>query len=394
MRNIFTLDIYLREQKFVNKHYLMKKNNQIEFLRKKNYIFLDDIGQGGTGKTILIKDEIIDEVFVCKKYSPYYPEDKEIYFNYFLDEIKILHQVYHKNVVRVFNYYLYPEQLTGYILMEFVKGQNINEFILDNADKINDLFVQTIEGFAYLEENKILHRDIRPDNILVTSNGVIKIIDFGFGKTVDFDNSENSISLNWRYPKPEEFAKNIYDTKSEIYFVGKLFEEILIEFENIDFKYFSIISKMISTYAGRINSFFDIYREIVSQIYTEIEFSDSEKTTYREFAESLIDIISKIPYNTKYQRDILQIIKSLEDFYKNSILEEIVQNNNKLTSIFLDGNYSYYPKKPFKVNTLNSMIRLLKSSSENRKKVILNNLWERFDKVERFYDSNDDDLPF
>lgn len=372
----------------------MKKNNQIEFLRKKNYIFLDDIGQGGTGKTILIKDEIIDEVFVCKKYSPYYPEDKETYFNYFLDEIKILHQVYHKNVVRVFNYYLYPEQVTGYILMEFVKGQNINEFLLDNADKINDLFVQTIEGFAYLEENKILHRDIRPDNILVTNNGVIKIIDFGFGKTVDFDNPDNSISLNWRYPKPDEFAKKIYDTKSEIYFVGKLFEEILIEFENIDFKYFSTISKMVSPYADRINSFFDIYREIVSQINTEIEFSNSEKTTYREFADSLIGIISKMPYNTKYERDIEKIIKLLEEIYKNSILEEVIQNNNKLSSIFLDGKYSYYPKTPFKVNTLNSMIRLLKSSSEDRKKVILNNLWERFDKVERYYDTSDDDLPF
>jgi serine/threonine protein kinase len=91
----------------------MNKNDQIEFLRKKNYIFQEDIGQGGTGKTILIKDELIDDVFVCKKYSPFYPEDKETYFGYFIDEIKLLHKVYHKNIVRVFNYYLYPEQVTG-----------------------------------------------------------------------------------------------------------------------------------------------------------------------------------------------------------------------------------------------------------------------------------------
>jgi len=152
----------------------MKKNAQIEFLRKKNYVFLNEIGQGGTGKTVLIKDEMIDEVFVCKKYSPYYPEDQETYFKYFIDEIKLLHQVYHKNIVRVFNYYLYPEQTTGYILMEFIKGQNINEYIYENPDKINDLFIQTIEGFWYLEDNKILHRDIRPENILITDNGITK----------------------------------------------------------------------------------------------------------------------------------------------------------------------------------------------------------------------------
>src|SRR5690606_22854966 len=147
------------------------------------------------------------------------PEDKETYFKYFIDEIKLLHKVYHKNIVRVFNYYLYPEQVTGYILMEFIKGYKIDEYVSVNPDKLNNLFVQTIEGFAYLEENNILHRDIRPDNILVTNDGVTKIIAFGFGKTVDCDNSDNSISLNWRYAKPDEFAQKIYDTKTEIYFV-------------------------------------------------------------------------------------------------------------------------------------------------------------------------------
>lgn len=372
----------------------MDRNDQIEFLRKKNYIFQEDIGQGGTGKTILIKDELIDEVFICKKYSPFYNEVKETYFKYFIDEIRLLHKVYHKNIVRVFNYYLYPEQLTGYILMEFIRGQKIDEFVSVNPDKLNNLFVQTIEGFAYLEENNILHRDIRPDNILVTNDGVIKIIDFGFGKTIDFDNSDNSISLNWRYPKPDEFTHKIYDTKTEIYFVGKLFEEIIIDFENIDFKYLNSISKMISSYSDRTSSFFEIYREIVNQIKTEIDFTPSEKIVYRAFADSLIELISKMPYGTKYKKDIEHIIKSLEELYKNSLLEEFIQNNNKLIIIFLDGQYSYFPKKQFKVETLSSMIKLLKSSSDDRKKIILNNLWERFDKIEKYFESNYDDLPF
>ncbi len=372
----------------------MNKNDQIEFLRKKNYIFQDDIGQGGTGKTILIKDELLDEVFVCKKYSPFYPEDKETYFKYFIDEIKLLHKIYHKNIVRVYNYYLYPEQVTGYILMEFIKGQKIDEYIFANPDKLNDIFVQTIEGFAYLEENKILHRDIRPENILVTNEGVSKIIDFGFSKTINFDNSDNSISLNWRYSKPDEFAEKIYDTKTEIYFVGKLFEEIIVQFNNIDFKYLSSISKMVSPYSERISSFFDIYREVVNLLKTEIDFSIFEKHAYREFADNLISLISKIPYGTKYKKDIEQIIKSLEEVYKNSLLEEFIQNNNKLTTIFLDGQYSYFPKKHFKVETLSSMIKLLKSSSDDRKKVILYNLWERFDSVERYYLETIDELPF
>ena len=58
-------------------------NKIIEFIRTKDYIYLGEIGQGGTGKTILLKDEIIDETFVCKKYSPYYEEHKDLFFKNF-----------------------------------------------------------------------------------------------------------------------------------------------------------------------------------------------------------------------------------------------------------------------------------------------------------------------
>ncbi|NLE63026.1 MAG: protein kinase family protein, partial [Bacteroidales bacterium] len=67
--------------------------NIIEFVRTKDFRFINEIGQGGTGKTVLLKDEIIDETFVCKKYSPYYEEHKELFFKNFVDEIKILHKI-------------------------------------------------------------------------------------------------------------------------------------------------------------------------------------------------------------------------------------------------------------------------------------------------------------
>ncbi len=155
------------------------KNQIVEFIRTKDFKYIKQIGQGGTGKTVLLKDEIIDEDFVCKKYLPYYEEHKDLFYKNFVEEIKILHKLYHRNVVRVFNYYLYPEKKTGYILMEYILGENIEVFIQENPHLINDIFLQTVNGFRYLEENGILHRDIRPDNILINENGEVKIIDFG-----------------------------------------------------------------------------------------------------------------------------------------------------------------------------------------------------------------------
>lgn len=176
----------------------MKWKKIIEFLRTKDFKFIRNIGQGGTGKTVLLKDEYINESFVCKKYSPYYKEHRDAFFKNFVDEIKILHKLYHRNIVRVFNYYLYPEQKTGYILMEYIQGEDIKGYLQNNPHRLNDIFVQIINGFNYLELNGILHRDIRPENILVSDDGFVKIIDFGFGKEINFDEDfDKSITLNW-----------------------------------------------------------------------------------------------------------------------------------------------------------------------------------------------------
>ncbi|WP_445725596.1 protein kinase family protein [Flavobacterium sp.] len=365
-------------------------------MRQKDYKYIDDIGQGGTGRTILIEDELINESFVCKKYSPYYEEDKEIYYQYFKNEIKILHRINHNNIVRVFNYYLYPEETTGYILMEYVKGKSINEYLYENPDKVLDIFNQTIEGFKYLEENNILHRDIRPENILVSENGIVKIIDFGFGKQIDFGKKSKSISLNWRYNPPKDFQEKIYDFKTEIYFIGKLFEEIILNIENIKFRYSETISKMILVdHNKRIDSFFDIYREIISQETTDIEFSIYEKKAYQDFAECLMKIYSKKSDDVVYAKNIEQIIRDLDELYKNSTLENFIQNNASLTRIFIKGNYRLFPKTQFKVEILYSFIKLLKSISENKKKIVINNLWQRFDAIPLIIELNyNDDLPF
>jgi len=368
----------------------------IEFVRTKDYKFIDEIGQGGTGRTVLLEDEIINERFICKKYSPYYEEHRQFFFKNFKEEIKLLHQIYHNNIVRVFNYYLYPEQFTGYILMEYIKGQNISKFLIENPDRLNNIFVQTISGFHHLEQNKILHRDIRPDNILVSNLGVVKIIDFGFSKKVDFANDyKKSISLNWRYTPPEDFIMKIYDFKTEIYFVAKLFEEVITENNFQNFAYNDLLKQMlISNYDERIDSFFEIERAIVSDEYKGLIFTEEEKEIYVRFASSLSDIYSKIDIESEYITDIDKIISSLDEVYRNSMLETFVQNHNSIAQCFVKGAYRYYTKREVKVEVIKDFVNLLKSISKDKRKVVVNNLWQRLDTVERETKVPVNNLPF
>lgn len=371
------------------------ENSSIEFLRRKDYKLIKNIGQGGTGKTVLLLDEMINEKFVCKKYTTFDERLQTTYFNNFIDEIKLLHLLYHENVVRIFNYYLFPENTTGYILMEYIEGGTIEEYVKNNPTEINKLFVQTINGFLHLEKNKILHRDIRPENILVSNDGITKIIDLGFAKKIEFDEDfEKSISLNWRYKIPEEFGEKIYDFCSEVYFVGKLFEELIATNNIQNFAHSRVLNEMIkSNRSSRTPSFFDVERKITSGNISTIRFSKEEKIIYRIFAQKIHDFILKIEINAKYVTNIDQILDNLDKVFLNNILEEKIIDLNHITSAFLKGGYYFNRRIEMNVDDFNSFLNLFNSLNHVKRKILLNNLWSRWDTVERFEKLNED-LPF
>lgn len=357
-------------------------NEIISFTRQKDYKFKEEISEGGLGLTVLLQDDLIDELFVCKKYSPLYPEHKEHYFNNFIQEIKILFNLHHNNIVRVFNYYLYPEIFTGYILMEYIQGYTIDEYVKINPDRILNIFNQTVEGFRYLQLNNILHRDIRPANILVNKEGIVKIIDFGFGKKieskVDYD---KSVSLNWCYNKPDEFKDGIYDFRTEVYFISKLFEEIAHENKIENDSFYSILNKMGTSYNKRISSFNEVERLLIPQ---SANFESNEKNTYRTFATTLEDLFYSIYESSTYNTDTDSMISTLEIIYHNSQLEEFVQNPKLIAEVFVNGRFKYNKKKKMSVFTLFEFCKLFKSKAPAQRKIILNNLWIRLDKIERY----------
>jgi hypothetical protein len=371
------------------------KDKVIQFLRKRDYIFLKELGAGACGKTVLLHDDMIDQDFVCKKFAPCVEEGRPELFSSFVREVKLLHQIYHENVVRVFNYYLYPSQFMGYILMEYVEGLDIEDYLSKNPEMINELFIQTVAGFRYLESHNILHRDIRPQNIMVHIDGTVKIIDFGFGKRVlksqDFD---KSISLNWWCEPPNEFSVGLYDFRSEVYFVGKLFEKI-IQYNGIDqFKYKALLFRMCDHDADkRIQTFADVEKDIQGSRFYEIGFSKEEIETYRDFANEIDNHITKIENNAKYLEDIERAQIALENAYRTFMLEETVPDSTVVLQCILQGAY-YYRKKGFRVEVVRAFVHLLKSSSPEKKRIIFSNLHTRMDSVTRYEETAVELEPF
>ena len=371
----------------------------VEFVRKKDLIFVKELGQGACGKTVILHDAVIDEDFVCKKYAPIHEPLKQELFANFVREIKLLHILNHPNVVRVFNYYLYPDQLAGYILMELVNGKDIEEYLTLNPEQINQIFLQTVDGFNHLEKNEILHRDIRPQNILVSDDGVAKIIDFGFGKRVatkqDFD---KSISLNWWCDLPLEFADQTYNYTTEVYFVGKLFEKIILEAGIEQFSYKGILSRMCAKDPSqRINSFSKIEQEILAGKFVDIPFTEDELSAYRDFASDLSSVISKVEQSAKYFDSPQDIEKKLEDAYRKVMLEDRLPSNTLVIRCFLNGSYYFSNRVFMEVANLRRFIELLRSCSREKKSIVLSNIFARLDASPRYQEEikhEGDDIPF
>ena len=367
----------------------------IKFIRKKDYKFIRELGEGACGKTILLFDDQINEYFVCKKFTPYAESERLSLFNNFTRETKILHQLYHDNLVRVFNYYLYPDSLIGYILMEYIDGVDIETYLKSYPEMINEVFIQVIDGFKYLENNNILHRDIRSANLMVNNLGIPKIIDFGFGKQIsDNDDFGKSVSLNWWCELPNEFSESIYDFKTEVYFVGKLFERIIREGGIENFKYLSTLNRMcIRNPDKRVQNFSEITKTIQNNLFLEIEFSENELNSYREFADSIENHILKIEQGTKYVDDTGKILSSLENAYRNFMLEQIVPDSRVVAKCLLNGSY-FYHKKGFPVEAVKSFIHMMKSLSIDKQRIVMSNLHTRLDAIERYFEDDNDEIPF
>ena len=375
----------------------MKAGEVITFDAKKNFTFIKKLGGGGTGDTHLFKDDTTDMLFAIKKYVPKDPRYVDELYIRFVDEIKILFNISHPNIVRIYNYYLYPNAKTGFLQMEYVDGLCINQYEPMPWDEKGweEIFAEVIGAFEYLEKNHILHRDIRPENILIDKNGNVKIIDFGFGKQLNGSrNDGNSILLNWPATEmPNEVQLNQeYDERTEIYFVGTLFRHLLGDSIK-DFRYQHIIEKMVKIHPDqRYSSFSDIITDITAGVLSEIDFTDTQKQCYRNFADALCSHISS--YKDKYSpiNDIGQTLTKLAELVRNSSLEEVLQSNSQLIDCFISGRYTYMIRKDIPVKTVTEFYSLVTSLPPAKRKLLFSNIYTRLGTIKVII--NDPDLPF
>lgn len=144
---------------------------------------------------------------------------------YFENEIRIMQQIDHFNILKL--YKVIKKDGKIYLIIEYCNGGDLSNYIQKNENSFdNRYFYQILEGLEHLHNNRILHRDIKPQNILI-HNDNIKISDFGFAKSFEKSELITTFCGSPLYMAPEILKDRKYSSESDIWSLGVLLYELL-----------------------------------------------------------------------------------------------------------------------------------------------------------------------
>lgn len=148
------------------------------------YEIMSVLGEGGMGVVYQARDTVIDRLVAIKTINTSQELDDQNLVKRLQMEAQSAGRLHHPNIVTVFDFG--QEGAIAFLVMEYVEGNNLARMINNNflipLDKKLDLLVQISNGLAYAHERGVIHRDMKPSNICVTSEGVAKILDFGLAR--------------------------------------------------------------------------------------------------------------------------------------------------------------------------------------------------------------------
>jgi len=199
------------------------------------YKLIKKIAVGGMASIYLsqyVSIEGFKKELVIKKILPKFANDKK-FISMFIQEAKVAVNFNHRNIVQVFDfgkinneYYIAMEHINGFDLTKLFKLYHFNKRKI-NTKAILYILMEILKGLNYAHNNrghsseKLVHRDISLNNILVSRDGDVKIVDFGIAKTGDLIISDD-LKGKLSYMAPEQLRKEIIDERVDIYALGML----------------------------------------------------------------------------------------------------------------------------------------------------------------------------
>ena len=209
---------------------MIMKNNNINKKRilSNRYEIIEHVGIGGMSHVYKAFDTNIGKIVAIKILKEELQNDEE-FIKKFKDEANASKEIKHKNVVN--NYEIVDEGDLHYIVLEYIEGETLNKYIkkkgkLSNEETVN-ISKQIAEGLEAAHLKGIIHRDIKPQNIIIDKNDVVKITDFGIARAITSTTKNISVIGTVHYISPEQIRNEQVDYRSDIYSLGCTMYEMI-----------------------------------------------------------------------------------------------------------------------------------------------------------------------
>ena len=267
-----------------------KMNNKVVSIG--NYILEKKIGKGSFAQVYrAYKKENENEKYAIKVVNINSLKQKII--DNFKLEINILKSISHENIVKLYD--TLEKNNIFYLVLDYCDGGDLNKFIKKNKklsyEYTQFLYQQIVKGMKYLYDNNIIHRDLKSQNILLNTNCIAKITDFGFVTVKDENMMMNTLCGSPLYMAPEIMKSKSYGANIDLWSAGILLYEMLVgetpfTAENI----YSLMKKI-----EECNIYFPEYisEECQELILSLLKINPNERMTFDDFFNHPFNISEK-----------------------------------------------------------------------------------------------------
>ena len=194
------------------------------------YEILNLIGRGGMGAVYKARDTELDRTVALKLIRPEFAKNPEI-LRRFKQELILARQVTHKNVIRIFD--LGQSDGIKFITMDFVEGQDLRQLLLEKGklapDQAARIMLQICRALDAAHSEAVIHRDLKPQNIMLDANGRVYVMDFGIARSAYLPGMTQTGALigTPEYMSPEQGRGEKLTERSDIFSLGIIFYELL-----------------------------------------------------------------------------------------------------------------------------------------------------------------------
>src|SRR5919201_4743207 len=188
------------------------------------YVVKRELGRGGMGAVYLAEQTALGREVAIKELIPTAVADPNA-LERFMQEAQVMARTSHPNIIQVHD--LERAGNANYLVLEYVKGRTLRDWLITRPISLAQTFAVMqglLEALDYAHRHNIVHRDVKPENVLISDEGEVKVADFGIARLTDDPTSTATRTGTTvgtpQYMSPEQVASSKVDGRSDIYSAG------------------------------------------------------------------------------------------------------------------------------------------------------------------------------